>query len=266
MTAEFFKNILNQLQKRSKLWFIVWFILIVFVPFFLIQIQASIINGINTGIMSEPTLFSFYANTTNPSISSLYLTSYVHKLSDGGSHLFQNVAVYLIIIILIFLSETFFLLPNESGRSEKDFYYPLLLFFFILPFSISGISLIIFRIIGGTGFNGISGIVAAFIGYFWFILYNVYFSIREDVILKNPQMIRKMDVFFIGCFFIPILIFVYINLLSYDNLGGHTAGYVFGFFSGYGTYLTRKKKEDKIIIALIFAIIIWITSTFWIFF
>lgn len=248
------------------MWFVVWILLFLFVPILLIEIHIFIINGINSGGISETTILTIYTNTTNPSVSSLFFTNYVHKLTDQGSHLFQNVEVYLVFIFLIFLAETFFLLPSENGRSEKDFYYPVLLFFFILPFSISGISLIIFQIIGGTGFNGFSGIVAAFIGYFWFILYNVYFSIRENVILKNPQTIRKMDLFFIGCFFIPILSFVLMNIVSYDNFGGHVAGYIFGFFSGYGMYLVRKKKMDKIIIALIFAIVIWIVSTFWIFF
>jgi hypothetical protein len=51
----------------------------------------------------------------------------------------------------------------------------------------------------------------------------------------------------IGSFFIPIFNFVLINLSSYDNIGGHTVGYVLGFFSGYGNYLVRAKKNDKYI-------------------
>lgn len=265
MTSEFLKNLLNQLQKRSTLWFIVWILLFLLVPILLIGIHIFIINGINSGEISETTISTIYTNTTNPSVSSLFVTNYVHKLADQGSHLFQNIAVYLFFILLIFLSETFFLLPNESDRSEKEFFCASFLFFLILPFVISGISLIIFRIVGGTGFCGFSGIVAAFIGYFWFTLYNFYFLIRQHAIQKNFQKIWMMDIFLFGCFFIPIFSFILMNLLSYDNFGAHTAGYFFGFFTGCGMFLARKKKCDKIIIALIFTVVIWIASTFWIF-
>jgi len=266
MKSEVIHQIANQLQKRSKFWFIVWFILFFIVPFFLIQIQASIINGIDTGMISEPTRLLFYTNTTNPSISSLYLTNYVHKFGDAGSHLFNNIFVYWVFITLIFLIETFFLLPKENNRSERDFYYPICLFFFIFPFSISGVSLIIFRIIGGPEFAGFSGIVSAFIGYCWFALYNIYLLYRDDLIQNNPKKVKNVDLISIVCFFLPIFFFVLMNFLFYDNLGGHTAGYLFGFFTGYAMFLARKKKYDKIIIALIFAIVIWIASTFWIFF
>lgn len=267
MTSVFFKNILNLLQKRSKLWFLVWILLFLLVPILLIEIHIFIINGLNSGEISETTIFTIYTNTTNPSVSSLYATNFVHKLNDQWSHLFQNVAAYLLFIFFIFLAETFYFLPNESKRSEKDFYSPLLLFFFILPFSISGISLIIFRIIGGTGFCGFSGIVSAFLGYFWFLIYDgLFFSEREKIREGKPQLVKIFDGFIIFCFFIPILIFIIANLLSYDNLAGHTIGYVLGFFSAFGMYVARKKKNDKIIIALIFAIVIWISSTFWIFF
>jgi hypothetical protein len=78
--------------------------------------------------------------------------------------------------------------------------------------------------------------------------------------------VKIFDGFIIFCFFIPILIFIIVNLLSYDNLAGHTIGYVLGFFSAFAMYVARKKKYDKIIIASIFAIVFLISSTFWIFF
>lgn len=267
MTSGLISPIINSLQKRSCWWFIVWFILFLIIPCILLQTQAYVINGINSGVISsDTTLFMFYTNTTNPSIPSLYLTNYVHKLADGGSHIFDNIGVYFFVMGLIFLFETFLIFPFDPDRSEKNFYYSVFLFLFIFPFSISGTSLIIFRIIGGTGFNGFSGIIAAFLGYFWFLLYNYYFLLRESAIQKNPQRVKVMDYFLIVCFFIPIFIFIFMNLSSYDNFGGHTIGYLLGFFLAFGMYLTRKKKYDKIIITLILAIVIWISSTFWIFF
>lgn len=266
MKFDLINQIVEPLRKRSKWWFVIWFILLFIVPYLLIQIQASIINGVNSGALTSETIFSIYTNTTNPSTSSLYLTNYVHKFGDGGSHIINNIEAYFVIAILIFFCETFFLFSNDLGRSEKIFYYSVFLFFFIFPFLISGTSLIIFRLIGGTGFNGFSGIIAAFLGYFWFLLYNYYFLLRENAIQKSPHRVKLMDYFLISCFFIPILIYIFKNLSSYDNFGGHTIGYLLGFFSAYGMYLARKKKCDKIILALLFAIIIFITSTFWIFF
>jgi len=254
------------LRKRTGSWYIVWFFLIFIVPCLLINMQGYIINGINSGaILPDTSLFTFYANTTDPSTSSLFLTNYVHKLEDW-SHCLNNILVYFVFIVLIFILETFWLFPQENDRTERDFYLPFLLFFLVFPFSISGVSLIIFRIIGGTGFNGFSGIVAAFLGYFWFLLYNLYFLERGGILQNNPQKVKTTDMFMILCFFIPIIIFIFINHLSYDNLGGHTIGYVLGFFSSVGMYLSRKKKYDKIIISLLFTILIWVASTFWIFF
>ncbi len=226
--------------------------------------QVYIVNGISSGaILPDTSLFTFYANTTHPSGSSLFLTNYVHK---DWAHCLNNIGVYLCIIILIFIFETFLIFPKENDRTERDFYFSLILFFLVFPFSISGVSLIIFRIIGGTGFNGFSGIVAAFLGYFWFLFYNLYFLERTRALQSNPQQVKIMDRFMILCFFIPILISISMFLSSYDNLGGHTIGYVLGFFSSFGMYLSRNKSFDKIIISLLFTIFIWITSTFWIFF
>lgn len=223
--------------------------------------QENIINGINSGsILPDTTLFTYYANTTHPTTSSLFLANYVHNPRDW-SHFFNNIVVYFGILLLIFILEIILLFHKKDERSEKKFYWSLLLFFFVFPFSISGMSLIIFRIIGGTGFNGFSGIVAAFIGYFWFLLYNLYFCFEQDGMIKKIP--REMLIF---GFFIPIFIFIFLNLISYDNLGGHTMGYVLGFCSSFGMYLTKKKKYDKIIISLLFAIFLWVTATFWIFF
>jgi hypothetical protein len=266
MKVDIANTIVAPLQKRTIFWYIVWFFLFFIIPYFLIEMQVYIINGINSGTISpETSLFTFYTNTTHPSGSSLFLTTYIHRLQDW-SHCLNNIEVYLVILILIFIFETFWLFSKENDRTERDFYISLLLFFLVFPFSISGVSLIIFRITGGTGFNGFSGIVAAFLGYFWFLLYNIYFLERGRVLQSNPQTVKIVDGFMILCFFIPILIFIFNNLLSYDNLGGHTIGYVLGFFSSFGMYLSRKKKYDKIMISLFFTIFIWITSTFWIFF
>jgi hypothetical protein len=265
MKIDFANNILVPLQKRTRFWYILWFILFFIVPFLLIEMQEYIINGINSGtISSDTSLFTFYANTTHPNISSLFLTNFVHK---DWTHCLNNIGVYLVVIVLIFFLETFCLFPKENDRTERDFYLSLKLFFLVFPFSISGVSLIIFRLIGGTGFNGFSWIVAAFLGYFWFLIYTLLYFLERDRILQiSPQKVKMMDIFMIFCFFIPILIFIYTYLSSYDNLGGHTIGYILGFFSSFSIYLTRKKKYDKIIISLLFTILIWITSTFWIFF
>ena len=224
-----------------------------------------IINGINSdAILSNTSRLMFYTNTTNPSIPSLFLSNYIHI---DGARCLDNIKVYLISVVSIFILETFWLFPTENDRTENGLFQSLILIFLVFPFSISGVSLIIFRIVGGPEFAGFSGIVAAFLGYLWFLIYeSLLFLQRNKIQQKNSQIVKIFDVFMILCFFIPILVFIVNNILSYDNLGGHTIGYVLGFFSAFGMYLARKKKYDKIIIALLFAIFIWITSTFWIFF
>jgi hypothetical protein len=264
MKSEFIRQITNQLQKRSKLWFIVWFVLFFIVPCLLILLQY-IVNGINSStILPGSSRLLFYSNTTNPRIPSLFLSNYTHI---DWTHCLNNIGVYLIFVIPIFILETFWLFPMENNRTEDGFYRSLILFFLVFPFSISGVSLIIFKIIGGPEFAGFSGVVAAFLGYLWFLIYEgLFFLERYKIQQKSPQIVKIFDAFMILCFFIPILIFIIINLLSYDNLAGHTIGYVLGFFSALGMYIARKKKYDKTIIALLFTIFIWILSTFWIFF
>ena len=137
MKIDIANTIVAPLRKRTGSWYIVWFFLFFIVPFLLIDMQGYIINGIYSGaISSDTSLFTFYANTTNPSSSSLFFTNYVHK---DWSNCLNNVEAYWGLIALIFIFETYLLLPTERERTEKSFYFSLLLFFLIIPFSISGI-------------------------------------------------------------------------------------------------------------------------------
>lgn len=192
MKSIFFEKIVNQLQNRSKLWFIVWISLFFVVPIFLIAVQVFI-NGINSGtILPDTSRLLFYTNTTNPSIPSLFLSNYTHI---DWTHCLNNIEVYLILVVSIFIIETFWLFPTENDRIEDGFYRSLILFFIVFPFSISGVSLIIFNIIGGPEFAGFSGIVSAFLGYFGFLIYEgLFFLERYKIQQKNPQIAKILVV------------------------------------------------------------------------
>ena len=254
-------NFLDFLKRRSASWYLAWFFLFVAVPAILFGMQLFVINGINSGIiLPDSTIFIYYANTTHPTASSLFLTNFVHKFW-APSHLIDNISVYWLFLILIFFSEII-LFECDQTRKEHDFFISLFLIFLVFPFSISGVSLIVFRAIGGTGFNGFSGIVAAFIGYFWFSLYTFYFLVRKKI-FKTLNKVKKMDYFMVGCFFFPILSFILMNFMAYDNLAGHITGYILGFLSALGIYLVRKKNYDGVLMSLLFVILIYTTSFGW---
>lgn len=130
MTPKFSSEIISKLHKRTILWYTVWFFLFVAIPCLLLQMQENIINGINSGtILPDTTLFLYYTNTTHPTISSLFLTNYVHNLRNW-SHFLNNIEMYIGILLLIFIFETLWIFYKDDERSEREFYLSLILFFF----------------------------------------------------------------------------------------------------------------------------------------
>jgi hypothetical protein len=108
-------------------------------------------------LLPESIKSSMYLYVSNPTITNMFFSNYVHQAID---HISSNLLMYILAMIVIFNLET----------NKKRFYSISAIFFIILPFVISYSTLLLFK--GATSpFYGYSGIVAAFLGYLLYITY-----------------------------------------------------------------------------------------------
>ena len=259
-------NIVEIIRKKSKCWYLTFFILLAIIPILLVGCQLFIISGINSGTLTSNEIFNYYLNTTHPTPSSFFISNYIHQLNNPN-HLFDNISVYWVVIFLILITETIVLpIFCKINKDEKIFYSSLILYFIIFPFSISGMSMVIMPFLDQPGTSGFSGIISAFLGYFWFLIYYWYLINREDFLLCDRKKTKLMDIILVVALAFPVIVMGSLYFQSNDNFAGHITGFILGMLASYSMFLAEKKYVDKIIISIFFSLIIIITSTLWLFF
>lgn len=257
-------NIVEIIRKKSKCWYLTFFILLTIIPILLVGCQLFIISGINSGTITSNEIFNYYLNTTHPTPSSFFISNYIHQ-QNNLTHLFDNIQVYLVIILLILILESIILpIFCQINKDEKIFYDSLKLYFVIFPFSISGMSMLIMPFLNQPNASGFSGIISAFIGYFWFLIYYCLINHR-DYLLWNRRKKILMNIIFVMSLTFPVIVMVFLYFQFNDNIAGHITGFILGMLAFYCMFLSEKKYVDKITISIFFSLIIFLTSTLWLF-
>jgi hypothetical protein len=178
-----------------------------------------------------------YLSYASPNISSMFFSNFVHLNAD---HLFQNLEVYLMLVVSIAAIHLYVIPRINAGRvpiafTDGVFLKSALVYFLLGPFVISGISILYWRSSGVAGGIGFSCIVAAFGGYY------IYLA-RGFIIRGAFERLQDADHlgFYWGTilsFVIPVglsLLIILSGILDPTlNAIGHLAGFVFGLMVPY---------------------------------
>ncbi len=161
----------------------------------------------------------FILHTANPTIHTMLLSKYAHS---DFSHFSVNLLAYLIWLLSIF--SLLFIFPIESEK--KTFYISSFLFFILLPFILSGLTILYYP---STSSQGFSGITSAFLGY---LVYLIYIFSNELKGRHPDYVVKTMRIFM----FVAGLVICWLISGIGDpqsNVISHIGGYVFGIAVPY---------------------------------
>jgi hypothetical protein len=288
--AEIFTSI------KNKAWY--WkiglsFLLVVF-PLLLLSMQYLIL----TTIPPQVTISYLILNFSQPTISGMFFTNYIHNVSSI-SHLLDNYNGYLFVMFLLAFVY-FIFVPLLKKRHILSLNYPDLaffgtsaVFFLLFPFAESGMSILFGRMIGQTGAWGFSGIVWAFLAYFYFlflmIMYDLIitrFSERLDGTVKDnthenqepapgrtgrpekPSTTTLVSslIFLTALFIILPLYTIFLDIGNKKiSVFGHFSGFVLGFLiSALVVQICESRdKTGKIILIIILGLLLGIPAVLW---
>ena len=165
----------------------------------------------------------------------------------------------------------------------------MLYFFFILPFSVSGISIKFGKLVGQTGTWGFSAIIWAFNAYFFYLLIKICYDavltksmiistlFKDDLDIINENRIKKLDklqidilvLLLLSLFLIISPIFLILSDLGNEsiNVFGHLGGFLLGLLISPTIELLldlKNKGFSKGIYLTIFILLIIIPAICWV--
>lgn len=228
----------------------------------LISFQYSILHLIPVDF----TLSHIFLNVTAPNPSSMFLSNYMHNPLDPA-HITNNLSITIFLLFAIFITGTI-VLPATGCRMPPGFFLvTYLIFFFLLPFAISGISIWSARIMGKSWSSGFSGISFALFGLLIFLmLVRAYM-----VVLHHPGRDAYRTVFtLLSMTFISSALVVAVILLDlrtqninvYAHLGGFALGLLVPSLVGMG--MTVGTREGKIAVAVMLGVMLLLPGAGWI--
>lgn len=194
----------------------------VLVPFVISLFDFAIFYRL---IPAQITLDWIVLTATSPTLVSMFLSNYAHL---NLLHLLQNMAAFVVIIgaigwiALVGIPRS----DLQYTFNERVLVQSSLVFLLIIPFVVSGASLIIAPFIGMERIVGFSGVCFAFVGYLIFIL--------ESLLLIKVQAMKekkeKRQVVFGYCLILLIIIIpvAIMNPVTHSNYIGHLAGFLAG--------------------------------------
>jgi hypothetical protein len=219
------------------------------VPLSLIVFHLFIINGIIPHDIFNTDISLMYAT---PNVASMFFSNYAHMTMDNGNHLLMNVinfeATVIMILIVCLISLPLMHYKTPAFRFTFDpevFRRSIFLYFILVPFVVSGVSIVVGALRGAVGGRGFSGIVCAFEGYL------VYLGIRivlEQGWIKRDQVnifnikfetVAKVTAIILPCIFFATIIADSITLPT-SNFVGHIAGFLSGLLI---PFMLEKKRE-----------------------
>jgi len=217
--------------------------MIVVVPIFITAFNFCLFYEIIPAWFTLNYVILTYAN---PNILSVFLSNYAHANTE---HLQQNMIAYILTILMIG-AIALIAVPHSNRKAggklrcrfgTKTLVQSTLVFFIVVPFIISGVSIISGPLLGvphGVGFSGVSYAFEGFLVYICEIL-----IIRKAQVMWNRGD-KKWAVYgaVIGLILIVTPI-VFMHPTANSNYIAHLTGFVAGFMT---PFLIERLKGEKI--------------------
>jgi len=176
-------------------------------------------------IPAQVTLDYIVFQTASPNVLSAFLSNFAHV---NISHLAQNMVAYIVAVGAI-AAIALVGIPRSGLKYTLDtkvLVQSTVAFLLVVPFIVSGASLLIAPYIGMEKNVGFSGIVFAFFGYIVFIL--------ESLLLLKMRAVKERRQVVFGYALIVLIIVIPIlimNPVTHANYAGHFAGFVSGILT-----------------------------------
>lgn len=235
------KNVIRGFSWSKYMW-----IMAVVVPFALLGFQLGLTTGTIPGwFMNHYVILTF----ADPNIVSMFLSNYAHV---NLNHLISNTVTYIFIMMMI-ATVALVAIPYNNRKTKgsqcqfgtRTLLWSTLVFFIVVPFIISAVSIIAGPMNGKTSGVGFSGIVYAFEGYLVYIC--------ELIIIRKTQVMTakghpKWIVFgaLIGLMLIVSPILTTNPLDGESNYVAHLSGFVVGVMTPLLIDMWIRFKQVKI--------------------
>ncbi|MDV2480714.1 rhomboid family intramembrane serine protease [Methanoculleus sp. Wushi-C6] len=235
--------------------------LVVGITALLIIFQHSILHL----IPMDFTLDHIFLNMTTPNPSSMFLSNYMHNPFDP-THITNNLSTTAFLLFAVFIAGTVVLPAIGYRMPPRFFLLTYLIFFLLLPFAISGISIWSARITGKSWSSGFSGISFALFGLLVFLM----LSWAYTTTLQSPNRDTCRSVFVLLSMTLICLISVIAvilldlrtqNVNVYAHLGGFALGLLVPALVGMG--LTAETRGQKAAVAAMLGLVILLPSVGW---
>ncbi len=266
-------------------------VLIIVPPIVLALFQLSVLYL----IPPQFTMDFLHLNYNQPNISGMFFSAYIHNISSF-EHLLGNYAGYVVVIFLILIF-FFIIIPLLKAHNVLSLHYPekslfltSAVFFFVLPFSLAGTSIVFGKMIKQQGTWGFSGILWAFTAYFIFLLIAmVYDAILTKSLLKNNmkngqdgiqmgndnQSLNKLNngglvLMLVSTLFIVVPVSVILLDIGNEkiNVFSHLGGFILGLLVSITVALICESNQKRARAFFIFflALILLVPAISWTFF
>jgi hypothetical protein len=286
------REILTSINNKSGYWKFGLVFLVIVVPLLLLVTQYLVLKT----IPPQFTISYLVLNFSQPTVSGMFFSNYIHTVFTF-SHVLDNYYGYLLVISLLVIVY-FFIIPLLKKRHILSLNYPdaaffatSAVFFLLFPFAGSGVSILFGRMLGQTGTWGFSGIVWAFLAYFYFLFLMLvsdmmisHFNQRSDETSKeilesattgtqtkrtekSTQTTLAGSLIFLTALFIILPMYtIFLDIGNKKiNVFGHFSGFVLGFLISALVVLIceRRDTRGKIVLAGLLAFIIGIPAAAW---
>ncbi len=242
--------------------YVYFFGFVVGIAALLVFFQHSILYIIPAGF----TLDYIYLNMTTPNPSSMLLSNYMHNPFDP-THIANNLLTTISLLVAVFLAGTIVLPAIGYRMPPKFFLATYLVFFLLLPFAISGISIWSARIMGIAWASGFSGISYALFGLLVFLMLGwAYTTILESPNRDTYRLaFALLSMTFLSL--IPVIAFILLDLRTKNiNVYAHLGGFALGLLvpSLIAVGMTAETKGERVAAAVMLGLTILLPSVGWI--
>lgn len=229
-----YRHLLKECKLNTFNWLAYGIIMLVVVPLALLSFHLLILGQF---ISIKDYVDYISLRYAEPNVFTMFLSNYAHMRGDGLAHLTQNILTWELTTVVILA--TFLLLipslkykyPNSGVRfNGRVLVWSAVLYFLVVPFFVSGVSIVFGNYLGIAGGLGFSGITYAFCG---FLVYLGSEIIEEKAKLKKME--GNLRFYYAGMIVVNVLPLWILGTICIDYLttpGSGIYGHVTGFLCG----------------------------------